>query len=446
MVPVFIHAPEEEAPWSPGAASRWWLHHSLTALDAELRKRGSGLIIREGASLGALRSLVKDTGATLVTWNRLYEPAVIARDTAIKTALAEEVEVCSHNAALLFEPWTLRTKQQQPYKVFTPFWRLAESLLDQVPAPTPAPRRIEAPPNAAQVRSLPLANLGLLPEIDWDAGLARQWMPGEAGAQRQVKRFTARIQGYVEGRDRPDRPDTSRLSPHLHFGEIGPRQLLAALHPETAAAERPGAAYRRQLGWREFGHHLLYNFPATAGTSLDERFERLRWTRDKKPLRAWQRARTGYPIVDAGMRELWTTGWMHNRVRMIVASLLTKNLQTHWIEGARWFWDTLVDADLANNTLGWQWTAGCGADAAPYYRIFNPLLQAEKFDPERKYLRRWLPELAQLPDKWITQPWAAPPDVLAAAKVVLGKNYPRPIVDLKDSRDAALAAYAAIKS
>lgn len=346
VVPVFIHAPDEEAPWSPGAASRWWLHHSLAALNADLEKRGSKLVIRAGPTLAALRTLIDATGATLVTWNRLYEPAIVARDTGIKTALAEQVEVSSHNAALLFEPWTLRTKQQQPYKIFTAFWRLAESQLDLVPAPKPAPRRVAAP--LYSPRSIALEQLDLLPGFRWDTGIAALWTPGEAGALRQLKRFRAASRGYVEGRDRPDRAGTSRLSPHLHFGEIGPRQLLAELRSPAAADAQTDAAYRRQLGWREFGHHLLYNFPSTADASLDARFERLRWTQDKKPLRAWQRGLSGYPMVDAGMRELWTTGWMHNRVRMVVASLLTKNLQTHWIEGARWFWDTLVDADLAN--------------------------------------------------------------------------------------------------
>jgi deoxyribodipyrimidine photo-lyase len=443
VIPVFIHAPDEEAPWGPGAASRWWLHHSLAALTEDLRKRASRVVLRLGPTLPALRTLIAETKATLVTWNRLYEPAILARDARIETELSgDDIEVASHNASLLFEPWTLRTKQQQPYRVFTAFWRVAETQLDLVPAPTPAPRRISSPRRWPS--SLALGELQLLPRIRWDKGLAAQWQPGEAGALRRLRRFSSAAEGYRAARDRPDDAATSRLSPHLHFGEIGPRQMLAGLR-SSAAAEQAVAAYRRQLGWREFAHQLLYNFPQTNHNSLDERFERLKWSQDKKRLRAWQGGLTGYPMVDAGLRELWSTGWMHNRVRMIVASLLTKNLQTHWIEGARWFWDTLVDADLANNTLGWQWTAGCGADAAPYYRIFNPVLQAEKFDPRRRYIRRWVPELARLPDKWIAQPWVAPATVLAAAGVVLGKTYPSPVVELRRSRAAALAAYESIR-
>lgn len=439
VVPVYIFEPGEEAPWAPGAASLWWLHHSLAALGEALAKRGSRLVIRSGPTLRTLRSLIGETDAALVTWNRLYEPALIERDTEIKAALAGDgIEAVSHNAALLFEPWTLRTSQQQPYRVFTPFWRQAETQLGGVPAPAPAPRKIPGP--RRWPASLALDELKLLPEIGWHTGIAKAWAPGEAGALRQLKRFHESLAAYPTARDRPDEAGTSRLSPHLHFGEIGPRQVLAELS-YSAAPERAVAAYRRQIGWREFAHHLLYNFPQTNDTSLDERFERLAWSKDKRRLGAWQRGQSGYPIVDAGIRELWNTGWMHNRVRMIVASLLTKNLFTHWIEGARWFWDTLVDADLANNTMGWQWTAGCGADAAPYFRVFNPVLQAEKFDPQRSYIRRWVPELARLPDKWITQPWAAPDAVLAEAGVVLGRTYPRPIVDLKPSREAALEAY-----
>jgi deoxyribodipyrimidine photo-lyase len=260
---------------------------------------------------------------------------------------------------------------------------------------------------------------------------------------KQLKRFTTVAHDYRTARDRPDLRGTSSLSPHLHFGEIGPRQLFAELKlasPSGAGAESL-STYASELGWREFAHHLLFHFPHTMDEPLDARFARLRWSKSRKDLHAWQRGRTGIPIVDAGMRELWHTGWMHNRVRMIVASFLTKNLQLHWREGARWFWDTLVDADAANNTMGWQWVAGCGADAAPYYRIFNPVLQAEKFDPERKYLRQWLPELASLPDKWIHQPWTAPASELARANVKLGVTYPKPIVDLKQSRMIALGAY-----
>jgi deoxyribodipyrimidine photo-lyase len=444
VVPVFIHAPEEEGEWAPGAASCWWLHHSLTALDAALRDRGSRLIVREGPALSSLRQLIRDTGATLVTWNRLYEPAVVARDTAIKTALGESgIEAESHNAALLLEPWAIKNVQQQPYRVFTPFWRAAVAKLDGLPSPQSPPRRI--PPPEGWPDSAPLSKLDLLPKIRWDAGLAGRWQPGEAGALEQLDSFADAADRYSTARDRPDESGTSSLSPHLHFGEIGPRQIFAQLHLLSPSSDSL-ATYARELGWREFAHHLLFHFPHTATKPLDVRFERWSWQRNRKPLAAWQRGLTGIPIVDAGMRELWHTGWMHNRVRMIVASFLTKNLQTHWLQGARWFWDTLVDADLANNTLGWQWTAGCGADAAPYYRIFNPVLQAEKFDPHRRYLRQWVPEIAALPDRFVHQPWSAPEPVLEQAGVKLGETYPKPIVDLRESREQALAAYEAMKT
>jgi deoxyribodipyrimidine photo-lyase len=445
VVPIFVYAPDEEGHWAPGAASRWWLNHSLAALDADLRERGSRLTLRSGPTLATLRDLIATTGATLVVSNRLYEPAIIERDKQITSALQEDgVAVESSNAALLFEPWTIRNGQDLPYRVFTPFWRNAETRLEELPTPAKRPRGIGAPERWPRTESL--ASFELLPRIRWDSGLEKEWTPGEAGALARVKRFAKRVGDYDRARDRPDEDGTSALSPHLHFGEVGPRQILAALAPERAArTEKSFATYRRELGWREFAHHLLYHFPTTPDRPLDVRFENLGWARDSHALAAWQRGATGYPIIDAGMRQLWATGWMHNRVRMIVASLLTKNLQLHWLEGARWFWDTLVDADLANNTLGWQWTAGCGADAAPYYRIFNPMLQTERFDPDRAYLRRWVPEIAKLPDNWIHRPFAAPAEVLAKAHVTLGHTYPAPIVDLKESREAALAAYDRIR-
>jgi deoxyribodipyrimidine photo-lyase len=284
----------------------------------------------------------------------------------------------------------------------------------------------------------------------WDQGLAAAWTPGEDGAHASLEAFcSGPLAHYDEGRNRPDQRGSSRLSPHLHFGELSPRQCLAAARMallERASARSAADTFLRELGWREFAHHLLHHFPTTPGHPLDERFERFPWQPNAAWLEAWQRGKTGYPIVDAGMRELWATGWMHNRVRMVVASLLTKNLRQHWLDGARWFWDTLVDADLANNTLGWQWTAGCGADAAPFFRIFNPVLQAERYDPDRVYLRHWLPELAALPDGWVHRPWQAPPAVLDAAGVILGRTYPLPVVDFPASRNAALAAYAAMRT
>jgi deoxyribodipyrimidine photo-lyase len=448
VVALYVHAPEEECEWAPGGASRWWLHHSLAALDEALRVRRGRLCLRRGESLGTLLEVARETKATAVFWNRLYDPATVARDTRIKVALREAGLECeSFNAALLLEPWEVRTGQGEPYRVFTPFWRNCAARLDALPHPQPPPADIAAPKN--EVASLPLGALELRPRIRWDAGLHEAWMPGENAALAQAEAFAGdALARYGEGRNRPDRPDTSRLSPYLHFGEIGPRQCLAAARAAIAgrpAAQASADSFVRELGWREFAHHLLHHFPHTPTAPLDAHFEAFPWAPDDRLLEAWQRGRTGYPIVDAGMRELWTTGWMHNRVRMIAASLLTKNLRQPWLAGARWFWDTLVDADLPNNTQGWQWTAGCGADAAPFFRVFNPMLQTERFDPERTYLRRWLPELRRLPDAWIHRPWEAPEALLAGAGVALGRDYPRPVVDFRDSREAALAAYAAIK-
>jgi deoxyribodipyrimidine photo-lyase len=446
VVPVYVHAPDEEGEWPPGPASNWWLHHSLTRLDAALQRLGLCLNLRTGPTHETLADVARECGATRLHWNRLYEPAIVARDRVVQQSLEAQGLVCeSFNGALLFEPWAVRTAQDAPYRVFTPFWRAAQARLDEQPLPVAAPRRLQS--SSRRLESIALEALRLLPRIGWDAEFAKHWTPGEDGAHRRLDDFCrTSLARYAQGRERPDDLDgSSHLSPHLHFGEVTPRQCLAAVRNVVAAASatarESAATFLRELGWREFAHHLLQAYPHTVDRPLDERFERFPWVRNDDWLRAWQRGRTGIPLVDAGMRELWTTGWMHNRVRMVVASLLTKNLRQNWADGARWFWDTLVDADLANNTLGWQWTAGCGADAAPFFRIFNPALQAERCDPRRVYLRRWLPELANLPDTWIHRPWEAPVAVLEQAGVVLGETYPMPIVDLAESRREALAAY-----
>ena len=436
VIPVFIHAPEEEAPWEPGAASNWWLHHSLERLGASLENRGSCLIRRRGASLDTLRALIRETGADTVFWNRLYEPAVIRRDTAIKKALRTEgLTATSFNAALLHEPWRIATGTGGPYKVFSPFWKTCRAQgIDFAPAITP--ERLAAPERWPHSESL--ASLGLLPRTRWDQGLRETWTPGEDGALARLEGFIdATVQDYGKTRERPDQDGTSRLSPHLHFGEISPRQIVRALQEAGLGLEAGGAEhFVRELGWREFGHHLLYHFPHTTDAPLNPRFEHFPWRESPEDLHAWQRGQTGIPIVDAAMRELWQTGWMHNRSRMIVASLLTKNLRMHWLHGARWFWDTLVDADLASNTLGWQWAGGSGADAAPYFRIFNPVRQGERFDPDGTYVRTYVPELADLPADAIHSPWEkrrhapTPPD-----------KYTAPRVDLKQSREAALEAF-----
>lgn len=449
ILPVFVWAPEEEGGWAPGAASRWWLHQSLRALSEALEKKGAPLVIQRGPAARALADLARVSGAGAVFWNRRYEPDIVRRDAALQESLrAQGLEAESFNAALLFEPWELKTRSGDPYKVFTPFWKSCLQRHEPA-APAPEPNRIEG--CSGKIASLKLEELALEPKPDWAAGMRAVWSPGEAGARQELRRFLVEaVPGYLDDRDKPARAATSRLSPYLHFGEIGPRQIwhavrAAAAHDRRAGAQRGSEGYLRELGWREFAHHLLYHFPHTAERPLRPEFEKFPWRRDAVALRAWRKGKTGYPLVDAGMRELWTTGWMHNRVRMIVASFLVKDLLIPWQEGARWFWDTLVDADLANNTLGWQWTAGCGADAAPYFRIFNPCTQGEKFDPNADYVRRWVPELARLPDAWIHRPWEAPPEILAKAGVVLGKGYPHPIVDHAAARDLALRALETIK-
>jgi deoxyribodipyrimidine photo-lyase len=439
VVPVYIHAPEEEAPWVPGAASLAWLRQALTELAADLEALGSGLIVRSGPTGDALAKLVSETGATSVHWNRLYDPAVITRDAVLKGALREQgLRAESHNAALLIEPWQIATATGAPYRVFTPFWRNARARLDSLPQPVPAPSRLPALP---ALWSATIDSIVPAPAPAWDRGFWEHWKPGERGAAELLDAFIdGAAHGYREQRDLPDRTGTSRLSPHLHYGEISPRRIVQRLRAESwpAAIEADIEGYIRELGWREFSHHLLYHFPASSDANLNPKFDAFPWApADEAALDAWRHGRTGIPLVDAGMRELWHTGWMHNRVRMVVASFLTKNLRQHWLHGARWFWDTLVDADLPNNTQGWQWTAGTGADAAPYFRVFNPVSQAQRFDAQGRYVRRWVPELAALPDAALFAPWEHE-DLLRR----VAPGYPStPIVDLRESRETALAAY-----
>lgn len=447
IFPVWIWSPEEDGRWPPGAASRWWLHQSLTRLDASLRRIGSRLICRRGPAQEALRQLSKETGANTVFWNRFYEPAAIDRDTRIKAALQNENRIVeSFNGSLLFEPGAVQTQQGRPYQVFTPFWKACLKMPEPAP-PLRAPTRLPTPSHWPA--SLPIKRLALEPLIDWAEGLRANWHPGEAGASECLRRFLDEGVGdYAEERNRPDHRGTSRLSPHIHFGEISARQIWSELRKQkhnTTQAREAIRVFTGELGWREFAHHLLFHFPQTPQEPLRIEFNDFPWQSDRDNLRAWQRGRTGFPIVDAGMRELWHTGWMHNRVRMIVASFLVKDLLIPWQEGTAWFWDTLVDADLANNTLGWQWTAGCGADAAPYFRIFNPVTQGEKFDPDGDYVRRWVPELRGLPNKWIHKPWEAPTTVLVDAGIERNRSYPQPIVDHSAARSRALEVFAGIK-
>jgi len=450
-IPFYIHD-EPSGSWPMGAASAWWLHHSLSALQQSLRQLGSDLLLFRGDAETIINDLVEQHQCTAVYWNRCYEPESIARDKRIKQRLLDgDVDCQSFNGSLLIEPWQHLKKDQTPYRVFTPFWKALTTRLDFM-ALRPAPEQLPAIPAAVKNKTISVDDLELLPRIPWDKEMRLSWQPGEAGAHAQLDRFVEEAMiDYSAARDIPSKTGTSRLSPHLHFGEISPQQVWNFVHQlmqqdPGAGVIKGGEAFLREVGWREFSYHLLYHFPHTPDRALDQRFNNFPWRDDyANDLKSWQQGQTGIPIVDAGMRELWSTGWMHNRVRMIVASLLTKNLLIPWQEGARWFWDTLVDADLASNTQGWQWTAGCGADAAPYFRIFNPVLQGERFDPEGKYVRRWVPELRNMPDKWIHKPWEAPESALGEAGVTLAKDYPEPLVDLSASRKRALERWDSVK-
>jgi deoxyribodipyrimidine photo-lyase len=452
VVPVFILDDEDAQPWAPGGASRWWLHGSLEALDRDLRELGGpGLILRRGPAEAAIATLVAETGANAVVWNRRYEPWAVTRDARIKAALrAQGVEARSFNATLLCEPTDFANLQGQPYKVFTPFWKTLRATI-LPPVSIAAPKHL--PPLANAPAGDPLESWALRPtKPDWAGGLDVLWTPGEAGARARLDDFIASAMlAYRERRNLPGEAGTSRLSPHLHFGEIGPWQVWRAT--TTAAAAETGdpfpagvETFLSELAWREFAAHLLFHFPTIPVAPLRPEYAHFPWRSDPAALIAWQKGLTGYPIVDAGMRELWATGWMHNRVRMIVASFLIKHLLLDWRDGEAWFWDTLVDADLASNAVSWQWVAGSGADAAPYFRIFNPITQGEKFDADGVYVRRWAPELARLPNSLIHAPWTASALELSAAGVRLGVDYPHPIVEHALGRARALAALASLKA
>lgn len=444
---------EERRPL--GGAARWWLSRSLAALGANIEGRGGQLVLMRGNPAEILPKVVAEARIDLVTWNRRYDAPAVALDKDLKAALGETgVSVSSFNSHLLNEPWQVTSKLGEPMKVFTPYWRAARARGEPA-APTPAPSHIGKVAIPASLKRLvvPRGDLALEPrKPDWAGGLREEWTPGEAGAVARLGDFLdGQLEGYAEGRDRPDYISTSRLSPHLRFGEVGPRQLWHATQTALQAGEAAGTPadadkFLSEIGWREFSYHLLFYNPVLATQNYNRRFDAFPWRSDPHALQAWQRGLTGYPIVDAGMRELWTTGWMHNRVRMIVASFLIKHLLVDWREGEAWFWDTLVDADPASNPASWQWVAGSGADASPYYRIFNPVTQGRKFDARGDYVRKWVPELAALGDAAIHDPAACSAQELAAAGVELGETYPKPLVPLDRGRERALAALASIRS
>ena len=457
VLPLFIDDPVDGSVSRLGAASRAWLHSSLATLDASLAKKGGQLLLAQGKALDVLDAVAQEVGASRLYWNRCYDPASIKRDKRIKSTLMK-LKPQSFNASLLIEPWDTVKSDGLPYKVFTPFWRAMARVLDETPAilkPLTTPRSISLWNKTRQIKGssvfMTLDALELEPpesEGLWHHEMLTAWQTGEAAAMASAKKFYKDgVHFYKEGRDLPALAGTSRLSPHLHFGEISPRQALHRLLAGRTLSElSPNEeVYAKEIGWREFAHSLLYFFPKTLKDPLDVRFTRFPWVKNHGAhLHAWQRGMTGVPIVDAGMRELYATGWMHNRVRMIVASFLIKNLLISWRAGEAWFRDTLVDADLASNTMGWQWTAGCGADAAPFFRVFNPVLQGEKFDKDGAYVKRWVPEIAEFAaihdmGKNLHKPWAL--DEVLRAKL----SYPEPLVDLKISRQRALDAFALIK-
>ena len=439
VLPVYILDDENAGSDRMGAASRWWLHHSLGALDQSLDGK---LYMVRGDAKDILPALAARVGATAVFWNRAYEPWRIARDTALKSSLEESgIEAVSSNGALLWEPWEVLKGDGTPYKVFTPFFR--RGCLAAPPPRTPLPKpqlQLADPPPSRR------DDLKLLSDEGWGDMLAPHWKIGEAGAMARLQDFIANgLAGYKDGRNLPAKPHVSRLSPHFHWGEISANQ---AWHAARAASDVPADDidnFCAELGWREFSNSLLYFNPELRRRNLHDKFDRFDWNIDEKLLKAWQRGMTGIPFVDAAMRELWQTGYMHNRMRMVTGSFLVKNLRLHWHHGEAWFWDCLVDADHASNSASWQWIAGCGADAAPYFRVFNPVTQGEKFDKDGSYTRRFVPELAGLPDKYLFAPWTAPQAILDAAGVRLGDSYPRPVVDLKQSREDALAAFARLR-
>jgi deoxyribodipyrimidine photo-lyase len=450
VLPVYVRDQAEGGARAPGGASNWWLHGSLEALDESLRRRGSRLILRSGPAEQVIGALAHEVGASGVVWSRCHEPWADRRDARLKATLsAGALEVYEARGRLLHNPAKFRTQAGGSYQVFSPFWRALRSQLEAPPA-IPAPDRLEAPPPAATEL---LADWELRPSRpDWAGGLRATWTPGEDGALERLDAFVDRaLFAYHDARNRPDLAGTSRLSPHLHFGEVGPWQVWRAVQAAAVAETGdPWAAgpqsYLSEIAWREFAYHLLHHAPDLTRAPMRPQFANFPWRDDEAGLEAWRRGRTGYPIVDAGLRELWTTGWMHNRVRMIVASFLVKDLLVDWRQGEAWFWDTLVDADVANNAVSWQWVAGSGADAAPYFRVFNPVLQGQKFDPDGAYVRRWAPELARLPTQVIHAPWTARPIDLSAAGVALGLDYPHPVVDHGHARERALAALQSISA
>lgn len=445
VAPVYVYDSQYTGPSAMGGATKWWVHHSLRALSVRLSQMGSPLIVRKGDPATELRKVAHALGADRVMFCEGIEPDLQQRDEEIEHELGKHgIEVERFKMDLLWPVGSVMTKDGNPYQVFTPFWKMALST-GMPDEPVDAPNKL-TPPDG-HTASVSIDQLGLLPEVEWYTQMEERWTPGEHSAQGRFASFMEhRLGAYAEDRNRLDIPGWSAMSAHIHFGEISVRRMWHTITQDERWQQVKGKEhYLREIGWREFAQHLINHFPRTIDEPLREQFKGFPWSRSKKAFDKWKRGQTGYPVVDAAMRNLWAEGWMPNRARMIVASFLCKDLRISWEEGMAWFWETLVDADLGSNTLGWQWTAGCGADAAPYFRVFNPVSQGEKFDPDGDYVRRWCPELAKLDSKVIHQPWEAAPMELSAAGITLGEEYPEPMVDHKVAREAALAAYEKVK-
>jgi len=443
IIPVYL---EDTRARKPGGAKKWWLHHALKALETDL----NGLLLLKGDPREVLPKLAKDVEADLVCWNRDYEPHQVKTDDEVKQALKNVgVEVWTGRGSVLHEPWEIETGSGSPYKVFTPFWKAEKAKGFSDPLPRPDFQLSQQDMESAGGDNL--EDWSYLPsQPNWPKGWEERWQPGEEGARDRLRTFVkGAADGYDKLRNRPDKEGTSMLSPHLHTGELSPRQVLKAIRHNADKGKIPeehAESFLSELGWRDFSRHLLYYWPSLPEENWKSQFDQYPWREDENQLRAWQKGQTGYPMVDAGMRQLWQTGWMHNRIRMLVGSFLVKHLRMHWKHGETWFWDTLVDADLGNNSAGWQWVAGSGADASPYFRIFNPISQGPKYDPDGEYVRKWCPELAKLPTKHIHAPFEADEKTRKEAGVTLGETYPKPLVEHSEARQAALSGYDKVKS
>lgn len=447
VLPVFIYSEALKKMLTPGSASKWWLHHSLESLLKRLNSQGLNMLFLEEDLLEGLGEILKKVKVKKVFWNKSYSPLIKEScSRLIKFLEKEEISWSACEGTLLAPPSKLLKKDGTPYLVYTAFWKNFLKSYEEKGL-LKAPKLKEHSKELMSLKFKNLADLKLLPDgLSWDEEFYKSWKPGEEEALRKCKRFLKKeVLDYESQRNFPSEKGTSRLSPSVHFGEIHPHRVLSLLQKEHGLLQSIGSShivqYSKEILWREFAYHLFYHFPTLERKALKQEFKKFPWKRNKKKLLAWKKGKTGYPIVDAGMRELWTTGWMHNRVRMIVASFLVKHLNIPWQEGADYFLETLLDADLPNNSAGWQWVAGCGADAAPFFRIFNPKTQGEKFDKQGSYVKKWCPELKHLPEKWIHAPEEAPKEVLEKAGLVLGESYPFPIVDHKEARGEALWNY-----